>query len=412
MKKASVLFTTALVLSTIVLAPVAHAVDVDKQIEETETKLNEIKASQSAVEAELARIDSELAGLESEAAAVQADIAAARERLGVLNQEIAKLEENIVKRTEKIAEQARTIQLTGGEINYFSILTSSESFAEVVSKYNAANEFMTAGQHLRDQQVADKAAVDAKRVEVEQTIEKSNEDAYRLENLKEQVYQKQLEQTIHASELSAQRTSVESDRANFIAQKEAAERELAAAQAAATQHAASVVEQAISNPLSVAPPAAAAPAEAAPAPQPAASQAAPAVATPVATQAAPQPAAASAVSSTGGAIGLAKQYLGVPYRWGGSSPAGFDCSGLVQYVYRQLGVSLPRTTYSQEYAGTVISVSEAQPGDLIFWGSRGATYHVAIYMGNGQFIHAPSEGGSVEILSISSGWAPSFAVRL
>ena len=80
MKKASVLFTTALVLSTIVLAPVAHAVDVDKQIEETETKLNEIKASQSAVEAELARIDSELAGLESEAAAVQADIAAARER--------------------------------------------------------------------------------------------------------------------------------------------------------------------------------------------------------------------------------------------------------------------------------------------------------------------------------------------
>ena len=228
--------------------------------------------------------------------------------------------------------------------------------------------------------------------------------------MKEQVYQKQLEQTIHASELSAQRTTVEGDRANFIAQKEAAERELAAAQAAATQHAASVVEQAISNPLSVAPPAAAAPAEAAP--QPAASQAAPAVATPVATQAAPQPAAAPAVSSTGGAIGLAKQYLGVPYRWGGSSPAGFDCSGLVQYVYRQLGVSLPRTTYSQEYAGTVISVSEAQPGDLIFWGSRGATYHVAIYMGNGQFIHAPSEGGSVEILSISSGWAPSFAVRL
>lgn len=161
MKKASVLFTTALVLSTIVLAPVAHAVDVDKQIEETETKLNEIKASQSAVEAELARIDSELAGLESEAAAVQADIAAARERLGVLNQEIAKLEENIVKRTEKIAEQARTIQLTGGEINYFSILTSSESFAEVVSKYNAANEFMTAGQHLRRNQQDLLAAVSA-----------------------------------------------------------------------------------------------------------------------------------------------------------------------------------------------------------------------------------------------------------
>lgn len=98
--------------------------------------------------------------------------------------------------------------------------------------------------------------------------------------------------------------------------------------------------------------------------------------------------------------------------WGGSTPSGFDCSGLTSYVYSNAaGISIGRVTTTQEYAGTMISVSEAQPGDLVFFGSRGGTYHVGIYLGNGQFIHAPQTGDVVKITSTAY-YTPSFAVNV
>ncbi|BDR57326.1 NlpC/P60 family protein [Xylocopilactobacillus apis] len=95
--------------------------------------------------------------------------------------------------------------------------------------------------------------------------------------------------------------------------------------------------------------------------------------------------------SASGVVGIAAQYIGVPYVWGGSTPAGFDCSGLVQYVFNQAGISLPRTTYGQINVGTPVSMSALQPGDLLFWGN----YHVGIYAGGGRYIHAPAPGQNV-----------------
>jgi peptidoglycan DL-endopeptidase CwlO len=104
----------------------------------------------------------------------------------------------------------------------------------------------------------------------------------------------------------------------------------------------------------------------------------------------------------GAAVGIAEQYLGVPYVWGGASPSGFDCSGLVMYVYGQLGVSLPHYTVSQyNYPNAVHpSRSELQPGDLVFFAGLG---HVGIYIGNNEFIHAPHTGTVVSIDSLT-GW--------
>ena len=104
-------------------------------------------------------------------------------------------------------------------------------------------------------------------------------------------------------------------------------------------------------------------------------------------------------------------YLGVPYVWGGTTPAGFDCSGFVQYVYSHFGVNLGRTTYTQQYAGTKINMADAQAGDLYFWGSYGSAYHVAIALGGGQYVMAPAPGQSVMVGSVSS-YTPSFAVRV
>lgn len=105
-------------------------------------------------------------------------------------------------------------------------------------------------------------------------------------------------------------------------------------------------------------------------------------------------------------VNIANQYIGVPYEWGGMSPEGFDCSGFVQYVYNQYGISLPRTTAQQPNVGTAVDKSELQPGDLVFFrGSKphsNGIGHVGIYIGNDQFIHAPSTGDVVKISKLSS----------
>lgn len=92
-------------------------------------------------------------------------------------------------------------------------------------------------------------------------------------------------------------------------------------------------------------------------------------------------------------VATAEQFLGVPYVFAGSSPSGFDCSGLTSYVYGLHGINLPRTSYAQAGAGVGISYSDAQPGDLLILNGGG---HVGIYVGNGQMIHAPRPGKFVE----------------
>jgi peptidoglycan DL-endopeptidase CwlO len=107
----------------------------------------------------------------------------------------------------------------------------------------------------------------------------------------------------------------------------------------------------------------------------------------------------------GGVVGIAMQYLGVPYVWGGASPRGFDCSGLVMYVFAQIGVSLPHSSYAMFSMGTPVGLSQLQPGDLVFF--SGAS-HMGIYIGGGQFIHAPHTGDVVKISSLTGYYASAF----
>ncbi len=101
----------------------------------------------------------------------------------------------------------------------------------------------------------------------------------------------------------------------------------------------------------------------------------------------------------------AEKHLGTPYRYGGTTPAGFDCSGFVQYVFKNNGITLKRTSRDQ-YAsnGRSISKDELRPGDLVFFGSGGTVGHVGIYAGNGQMIHSPSTGKSITYTSIESNY--------
>ncbi|QFR67974.1 hypothetical protein LR814_13100 [Furfurilactobacillus rossiae] len=103
--------------------------------------------------------------------------------------------------------------------------------------------------------------------------------------------------------------------------------------------------------------------------------------------------------------------IGKPYVWGASGPSAFDCSGLVQYAYAAAGISLPRVTTQQERVGYHVGLNNLRTGDLLFWGSVGDSYHVAVYIGNWQMIEAPYPGATVHVTSLN-GWTPDFATRV
>ena len=105
-----------------------------------------------------------------------------------------------------------------------------------------------------------------------------------------------------------------------------------------------------------------------------------------------RPSAELSDQAAGHALGM----IGKPYRYGGSSPAGFDCSGLVMYSYRQAGLALPHNTDKQRLAAQPVTVADVRRGDLLFFNQEGKKYgHVGIYVGGGKFVHAPSSGKSV-----------------
>ncbi|MBM4131431.1 NlpC/P60 family protein [bacterium] len=121
-------------------------------------------------------------------------------------------------------------------------------------------------------------------------------------------------------------------------------------------------------------------------------------------------AGAPADSTAGGdwpgdqAAALAQTQVGKPYGWGGIGPERFDCSGLALYVYRQLGVALPRVSSDQASVGVKIDRQELKPGDLVFFSLRSAIDHVGIFLGDNRFVHAPRRREPVRVDTLDDAW--------
>ncbi|MCB5180507.1 C40 family peptidase [Streptomyces antimicrobicus] len=110
---------------------------------------------------------------------------------------------------------------------------------------------------------------------------------------------------------------------------------------------------------------------------------------------------APATGSAAAIVNFVKAQVGKAYISGGTGPGSYDCSGLVQAAYRQVGITLPRISQDQSLKGTKVSLDALQPGDILYWGSAGSAYHVAIYVGGGKFVGAQNSSTGVALKSLS-----------
>ncbi|QIK52020.1 hypothetical protein G7058_08255 [Jeotgalibaca porci] len=430
-KLATLLLTSSLLASTMIAPIAASADELQNKIEQQESKLEAIQSEVLSAQQTLTAVQAEISAAESRSNELLESRITTQDEVTTLAEEIEKLEIIIEKREEQLQEQARSVQVNGSNTNYINFVFASESLTDLVARVEVVTTMVSANKSLVEQQISDKEAVTDKKVASEEKLEEIIGMSTELEQLKADLHIKKIEEESAIAALNAEQSTVQADRDKFIAQKEEADRRaaeeaaaIAAAEAAAiaaAEEAARVaaiaveevaeVETVATTSRNVAAPAVTAPQQSAPTETVAQAPATTPESTPAPTPA-PAPAPAPAPSHSGDLIGEAYKYLGVPYVWGGKTPAGFDCSGFTSYVFRQAyGMEIGSWTGAQENLGTKISVSQAQPGDLLFWGSAGSTYHVAIYLGGGSYIHAPYEGRTVEVNTISN-FTPQFAVRV
>lgn len=426
-KLATLLLTSSLLASTMIAPIAASADELQNKIEQQESKLEAIQSEVLSAQQTLTAVQAEISAAESRSNELLESRITTQDEVTTLAEEIEKLEIIIEKREEQLQEQARSVQVNGSNTNYINFVFASESLTDLVARVEVVTTMVSANKSLVEQQISDKEAVTDKKVASEEKLEEIIGMSTELEQLKADLHIKKIEEESAIAALNAEQSTVQADRDKFIAQKEEADRRaaeeaaaIAAAEAAAiaaAEEAARVaaiaveevaeVETVATTSRNVTAPAVTAPQQSAPTETVAQAPATTPESTP-----APAPAPAPAPSHSGDLIGEAYKYLGVPYVWGGKTPAGFDCSGFTSYVFRQAyGMEIGSWTGAQENLGTKISVSQAQPGDLLFWGSAGSTYHVAIYLGGGSYIHAPYEGRTVEVNTISN-FTPQFAVRV
>jgi peptidoglycan DL-endopeptidase CwlO len=269
---------------------------------------------------------------------------------------------------------ARLVSLyrSGGQNDSLSVLLGASSLDDLVNRYNTASRISAQDTHVLSQVTRYDKQVKAQ----EARLKKAKAEAAAL------VRQRAAERASIQGQLASRRallSSIQGEIAHLKAQEAARQAELR------RELAARVAEQQRAAPA-----------------QALASTVAPVSPDTGATGGAVGPAPPPTHSSV---VAIAERYLGVPYRWGGASPSGFDCSGLVMYVYAQVGVSLPHSSYSQYGMGSPVSRSDLQPGDLVFFDGLG---HVGIYVGGNSFIHAPHTGDVVKISSISGWYASTY----
>lgn len=368
------------------------------QYNQSQNALSAAQKKVSDLETKIDSIDSQIGKSMDEIEKVKAQINQKQSDIEVTEKSIKKSEEDIKAEQELYNKRMRAMYINGSD-GYVNILLDSNNLDDFMSKIDTVQRISEFDKNII-------TTLNAKKQQIEQQQAVLQSDKQKLVDLQNQ------NQTTLA-ELNNQKAS----EAPLIAQANSEE-----AAAVASSSSAKAQVEAINEKVAAAKAAVAA--QEAQAAQAAQAQAAQAQA---AAQASAKDTTTSTVvasANTGTSINrntnrgdntpsqsfssgdalvtYAESFCGVPYVWGGESPSGFDCSGLVQYVYAHFGISLPRTSEDQYGCGSAVSISSLQPGDLVFFEGSSSPGHVAIYAGGGMMVEAPHTGANVRLTSLRS----------
>ena len=320
-----------------------------------------------------------------------------------------------LRRAQARLERRIVLIYTSEQPTALDILLGASSLSDLVDRLDAAREVAAQDDEIANEAAAAKADLERREARLERAKRAQRRTVARLAATRARIEsalarRRQLLSSIRAQivqirarERARERRLAAEARARLRRERLAAlaaarERERARARAAAAATHTASASSPPSAPPSASPPPSPPPATSSPPPP-----SPPPPSPPPSSPPPPAPPPPSSGPAGGGhpeAAAIAARYLGVPYRWGGASPSGFDCSGLVMYVYAQLGIALPHYTVAQYHRGVAVSRDRLQPGDLVFFDGLA---HVGIYIGNNQFIHAPHTGDVVKVSSIT-GW--------
>ena len=405
----------AVVLSVVAAAsarpastPVSQA-----QIAAKAAQAQSVLAQVQAINVQLGRNAEAYDGARFQLQALDTRLAANRRLLAQARRDYLKAERN--------AQELLVQMYTADQPQWLDIVVGATSFTDLINRIDTAQTVATNDAAVAEQIARAKATLQRR----ERTLARQERTQRRLvarlaaqrAAIQGQLAQRQqllasiqseveaLRVKRHQQELALAAAARRRVAAQLAAERQAARQRAAAAAAAARRRAAA--PKTVPAPATAAPTTtSAAPTPPAPTPQPAppaTTAAAPPQAPPPPPpprHTPPPPPPASPGGGHPAAASIALRYLGVPYRWGGSSPSGFDCSGLVMYVYAQLGISLPHFAAAQYGMGSPVSRGSLQPGDLVFFDGLN---HVGIYIGGNQFVHAPHTGDVVRVSTLT-GW--------
>lgn len=358
------------ILSTILAASIiftvgstALAAPTQSQLNQGKSNLEQSKQKVQSLDNQIMKIDGEIETISKAKTDIDNKISKVQNSIKLIKQDIKASQDNINHEQALYSERIRTMYMNGKSESYINIVLGSKSFSDLISNIETV------------QKIADYDNNLIKNLNSQKDQIQKEED--KLSTVNSNLLSLQSEQIKKINDYNAQKTQAValSNQAKAEMQKNKAYYDQLQAQsnaAAARLVATNTTVVASSNSVA-------------------------------------QDRGQHPTISAGGVVGIAAQFVGkTPYLWGGTSPAGFDCSGLVMYCYAQMGVSLPHYTGDQVKYGTTVTGS-LQPGDLLFFGSVSAPYHVAIYAGNGQMIEAPRAGEMVHVTPVR---AYSIAKRL
>jgi peptidoglycan DL-endopeptidase CwlO len=368
------------VLSTMILATPTFASPENSKT--TQAQINQTQGQINDFETKMQQLDNQISDGMVKSEKLNDDIKAQQGKIEAAKAEIEKAKKDLDAHKKVYSERLRSYQSQGQQplITYAEILLSSDNISEFLTRSTAISQFLQSDSDLLNGLIQKQKDLENAQAQLHNELDKlkSVQDELAAEQKKIEEDKQTVQQELADSKnnLQLQQAKLAQQQAEELAQQKALQQaaELARQQAAQQAAQKAAAQQQVQRTSS------------------GSSNSAPTTSTDNSNL--------TNSDKASKVIAYAEQFLGVPYVWGGSSPSGFDCSGLMQYVFHSVGVSLPRTAAMQQNVGTRISPSQVQPGDLVFEGAP--AYHVGMYIGGGSWIQAPETGDVVKISTYNS----------